>query len=99
MDRSRDLPEDVAFGQSHAAVWRSRPSDGGAGGRHGVRKTVSLLWTGDMGAFSFSRVDTKGEVGCAGPEQRTRVNLDITHIVRRRGQCNTKQRGILKTAY
>lgn len=27
VDRSRDLPKDVAFGQSHAAVWRSRPGD------------------------------------------------------------------------
>lgn len=27
VDRSRDLPEDVAFEQSHAAVWRSRPGD------------------------------------------------------------------------
>lgn len=60
---------------------------------------MNLPWTGDMGAFSFSRVDTKGDVGCVGPEQRTRVNLDITHIVSRRGQRNTKQRGILTTAY
>lgn len=36
---------------------------------------MSLPWTGDMGAFSFSGVDTKGDVGCVGPEKRTRVNL------------------------
>lgn len=100
VERSSDLPEDDVATEPrccgiHAPVMGGR-------GRHRVKareEDHELPWTRDVGAFSFSRVDTKGEVGCVRPEECTRVNLDINHIVRSRGQWNTIHRGILKTAY